>query len=212
MKEKPILFSTPMVRAILDGRKTVTRRVIKPQPSLLRDNTKYRCDGFSDEIDGDGRYYVERLDDNGEPSEDYISIEPPPRYIYGDILWVRETWSPFRPEHIIDGKQYAYKADELSGDSRAARIAYGYKWKPSIFMPREACRIRLRVTDVRIERLQEIPGEDIAKEGFINPIFPKAKYEFMVLWDKLNEKRGYGVNSNPYVYVYEFERIKEGMS
>mgnify|MGYP001370117301 CR=1 FL=1 len=218
---KPILFSAEMVRAIQDLRKTQTRRIVKPQPSSGIRKSVFVKSGLED---GHGR-------------------EIKPRYQPGDILWVRETWLK-----ADDG--YCYKVDiEVPSESEDLRKAYGYKWRPSIFMPREAARIFLRVKYVRVERLQEITTEDICKEGVwiepppivkngvqIPPDFEKrteaqkdeyfkdaarATYigqckhisalhrEWEKLWDNLNAKRGYGWDVNPWVWVYEFEKINK---
>lgn len=170
---KPIIFSAPMVKAILDGRKTQTRRVIK-------------------------------VDDAPENKL--------PRYEAGDILWVRETWLK-----ADDG--YYYKADiKVPSESENLRKTYGYKWRPSIFMPREAARIFLRVTNVRVERVQEITVDDCRLEGCCcsdclqtGPHSPDCKCDtlFYNTWNDINAKRGYGWDTNPWVWVYEFEKFNK---
>ena len=128
---KPILFNTDMVRAILAGRKTVTRRVVKPQPEkkpIHIPGEKYWLGCFA----GD---------------DVCRSINPP--YHPGDTLYVRETWAP------VEGGGYIYRA----GFGTDAPL-----WKPSIHMPRETARIFLRVTDVRVERLQEIDDDGVIAE------------------------------------------------
>lgn len=177
--EKPILFSTEMVRAILEGRKSQTRRVIKPQPDgEIKANIPYEFYGTKTErIFTDTKAYLAPCS-------------------VGDILWVRETWAK--------DDTYYYKADGSCG-SRCG------KWKPSIHMPKEAARIWLEVTDVRVERLQEITEEDARAEGAL-PTREERGYnccrdEFITLWDSINSKRGYGWDTNPWVWVIEFERI-----
>ena len=173
MKERPILFNAEMVRAIRDGRKTQTRRVIKPQP--IRDYAELvsRCP-------------------YGAP---------------GDKRWVRETWR----DDSFDWEwgtrqQIAYRADGDNGD---------HTWRPSIHMPRWASRITLEVTGAGAERVQDITPEDVVAEGvsldglcdYPAWIFSNAIYEqFRELWDSPNAKRGYGWDSNPWVWVLEFER------
>ena len=194
---KPILFNTEMVRAILDGRKTVTRRVIHI------------------------------------PNYGYFMTEPPrvvSRYQTGGILYVRETWLPLDGDHIIDGRKYAYRADSTEG-SEQLRTQYGYKWHPSIHMPKEAARIFLRVQDVHVERVQEMSEIDADKEGirsywqtphdngppFIgcakgieNDLCFTRREAFGQLWDstvKPADLHCYGWDANPWVWVINFERI-----
>lgn len=204
---KPILFNTEMVRAILEGRKTVTRRVIKGQDK----NTMYagRC------ALGVGLF------DNNTCKR---VIEP--SFKVNDILYVRETWIPKESEEngkLVKG--FAYKADFTGYESMFA-------WRPSIHMPKEAARIFLRVTDVRVERLQDITREQVHKEGVPsrtageNTIMLRAETEtgevieqngiemchvdFATLWDstiKRDQLQYYSWNANPYVWVIEFERV-----
>ena len=172
---KPILFSAEMVRAIQDLRKTQTRRVIKIDDAP--ENWKISIAGTS----------IVRT----EPYDVKL-----PRYEAGDILWVRETWGV----PISLAGDIIYKADFVD---RKAPLADGEKWRPSIFMPREAARIFLGVTNVRVERLQDITDADILAEGF------KCREDFIVFWNILNEKRGHGWNKNDWVYAYTFEKISK---
>jgi hypothetical protein len=198
---KPILFSAPMVRAILAGQKTMTRRVIKPQPSGNLRNSVFVNSGIEDS--------------HGK------EIKPP--FYPGDIMWVRETWMPETEQRIHTGG-YIYKATdnpEPDGDDKL-------KWRPSIFLPREAARIFLRVTDVRAERIQDITEADARREGisywddvgcccsnrkFMDystgefTIYEDPIRSFHTLWDSINAARGYGWDKNPWVWVYTFERI-----
>lgn len=202
-----------MVRAILDGRKTMTRRVIKPHPNgEIKANIPYEFYGTKTE-----RIFTD--------TKAYLA-----RYSVGDILWVRETWAKIsdwidvRPEKgIFDG--YIYKADWPSSGEHP-------KWRPSIFMPREAASIFLRVTDVRVERLQDITPEDVQKEGLdaehptdeakekysegsdemisiLNWCKTYSQFIFKNLWDSINAKRGYGWDVNPWVWVISFERCEK---
>jgi hypothetical protein len=160
MKDKPILFSGPMVSKILIGQKTQTRRVIKGPG----------------EIPGVG--IIKSGDD-----EEWPVLSSP--YHLGMILWVRETWN------LVDRGKILYRADYDMP---------GMRWKPSIFMPREACRIRLEVVAVRAEELQDISEEDARAEGV------KSVASYSELWDELNFDRGYGWRKNPFVWVVEFRR------
>ena len=137
--EKPIIFSTEMVRAILAGRKTTTRRVIKPQPVAGVRKSPFVKSGLED---GHGR-------------------EIKPRYYPGDVLWVRETWAPCATidSWLDDVNLYIYKADFQDKE-------VSWKWKPSIHMPREAARIFLKVKEVSVERLIDISDSDVVNEGF----------------------------------------------
>lgn len=148
IKERPILFSAPMVRAILEGRKTVTRRAVKGSGLVWLDN-----------------FLAEYVAD---PENNLCPYGNP-----GDRLWVRETFIDLRGtgvEHRPDPdgplQRYAYAADCRPGShSDEARKDFGLKYKPSIHMPRAACRILLEITDVRVERLQDISEDQAKAEG-----------------------------------------------
>lgn len=200
MAIKPILFNTEMVRAILDGRKTCTRRLIKPQPDkkhiyplgFVTDSTEKKevgCFGFAANEYGGSIQYV----------------KPPYRYAPGDILYVRETW-----KKAPNG--YYYYEDWQRND-----IADVTKWKPSIHMPKEAARIWLKVTNVMVERLQEITSEQIGREG-VDVEYPhvlngeEKRYAFSTLWNSTVKKSDldrYGWKANPWVWVIEFERCEK---
>ena len=203
MSEKPILFNTEMVRAILDGRKTQTRRVVVPH---------YR--------DGDAGYniitnaatgkflYIEYYDEYESSTERRLN----PPYIPGDVLYVRETWKQYTTgtagPGMIDG--YLYKADEPQDTS--GMMVEG-RWHPSIHMPKDAARIWLKVTDIRCEQLNDMTEEDAIAEGFPDsPAGTDSPLErFAVLWDKTVkrvDRDRFGWYGNPWVWVYEFERIK----
>lgn len=197
---RPILFKGDMVRAILDDRKTVTRRVIRfPENSFTEkipeaDNIKV-CENtlFSKEIS-----FIEA------PSYTF-DLKPP--YRRGDILYVRETYCPNYFDFVTQyGNKHGYKADYdkavLSSDIPEP------KWMPSIHMPKEAARIWLKVTDVKVERLQEITIDECEEEGcwcgHNGDIFA-----FMALWDstiKKTDREMYGWDVNPWVWVIKFER------
>lgn len=180
---KPIIFNTEMVKAIMEGRKTQTRRPIKPQPSGNGKLTTSET-GFPRVVD-DIRGMMWTL-----------SKSP---YQVGDILYVQETWA-------ILQCQYFYRADMENPTCH-----YKTRWLPSIHMPKEAARIFLRVTDVRVERLQDITEEAVRKEGFrdefVMDVFYPCGHFFSKTWNKIYSKRGYGWTSNPWVWAIKFERI-----
>lgn len=188
MAIKPILFNTEMVRAILDGRKSCTRRLVKPQPDekhtyplgFVTDSTEKKevgCFGF-----GIGEY---------GGSIQYAK----PQYHTDDVLYIRETWT-----------------EECGKMATSTRI----HWHPSIHMPKEAARIWLRVTDVRVERLQEITAESALTEGADKYIHANGTLNedqtitsFIGIWNstiKESDLDRYGWDANPYVWVISFER------
>ena len=184
---KPILFNIEMVRAIMEGRKTVTRRVVKPQPPATSVVRKRGCAwDWSLWEDCDMGHMMK------------LPYHP------GDILWVRETWNGDWCDH------YIYKAD--GGSAKAAGYAAEPKWRPSIHMPREAARLFLRVTDVRVERLQDInldppgPKNQVVREGL------RYLSDFIAVWDRTIKPADlhlYGWDANPWIQVIEFERISK---
>lgn len=224
MNEKPVLFSAEMVRAILEGRKTQTRRVIR-------------------DIDKWDRAYLNDSRRVGKPVGEveffyYPScgggkIEPP----YGrsgDSLWVRETWGTeiqyggVRPSRLPSDIKIFYRTD---GEGQRGLD----RWRPSIFMPRWASRITLMVTNVRVERVQDISEDDAIAEGIqrfdygpdsykpeyrticfgtqelaLGAMHTTAKGAFSRLWDSINSKSGYSWASNPWVWVVEFEIVSQG--
>jgi hypothetical protein len=175
---KPIIFSTPMVQAILDGRKTQTRRIVKANI----------VDRFV--LDDSGNVLGSYTE--GMP-EVYPTIDDAP-YQLGDILWVRETWSK------DENGEYVYRANYGTTEDDSFPPSM-FKWRPSIHMPREAARIFLKVKEVSVERLIDISDSDVVNEGF------QTKNDFFALWDKLNYHRGFGVANNPFVWKIEFERV-----
>lgn len=200
IKERPILFSGPMVRAILEGRKTQTRRVIKPNPdNLFQSRTKSH--GFGHGHDGVGWYFSDY-----EYAEEGTTKWNCPYGQPGDRLWVRETWTgaddPAHKHAVL------YRAD----GERAAR------WRSSIHMFRWASRITLEITNVRVERVRDISELDSVAEGMdLTPEFEKSKkghplapYKtcFAWRWNLHNEKRGFGWLYNPWVWVIEFKRVE----
>lgn len=215
VRERPILFNGEMVQAILEGRKTQTRRVVKPQPEQMRDDVAYGWEWRkSQETWFAGATEKQMRADYG--LRKYCPYGKP-----GDELWVRETWCqrPLTeaPMNEIWYKQENQRLFEISKEN-SGNWAYMYKWRPSIHMPRWASRIQLRITDVRVERVQSMAVGDLICEGFPVPEKPGASnidelFEwdeafdwFQSLWDSINVKRGYGWDTNPWVWVIEFER------
>ncbi len=215
MAEKPILFSGPMVRAILDGRKTQTRRVVKHDPFFGKPD---RGNAFVD--GGPQSPYLHNPQDGGEYGDETVQ-RVYPAYQVGDTLWVRETWAEFdkppKVEYRADCDHYEYGLATIRRDDLAVPRVID-RWRPSIFMPRWASRIALEVTDVRCQRLQEISEEDAVAEGcsghdgegpYISAFGGRRIINnFAALWDTLNAKRGYGWDSNPWVWAYTFKVLE----
>lgn len=197
VKERPILFSGPMVRAILDGRKTQTRRIVKPQPEAV--SFAWRWSNKTTRVQ-----WGEKL--SGNALARYC-----PYGVAGDRLWVREAWKvasnydDFKPseipESVINDGIVRYLADgdtDLDGRYRHAR-----------FMPRWASRITLEITKVRVERLQEISEEDSSAEGIAYPT-DTAKAAYRQVWDSINGKGAW--DKNPWVWVISFRRLTCGFA
>ena len=203
MNEKPIIFNGEMVRAILDGRKTQTRRVVKPQPWDSVNHCVIKPDGRlgTYEDRASGRVHILEGSDG----------KPCPYGAPGDRLWVRETWAVHhsfddtKPSEIDGlGKILLWLRADASQDGWEARG----QWRPSSQMPRWASRITLTVKDVRVERLKDIGEADAIAEG----VEPKGldhvvgtRYRFGQLWNSINYTRGFGWDVNPWVWVIEFE-------
>lgn len=202
MSMKPILFNTDMVKAILDGRKACTRRILK---GAIPFDEKAEYWNVLKKGEWSGPICVEYFMKQGSP------------YKPGDILYVRETWEHFEccccegdehgncyrePQQSVLNKNYGcymYRAtDEIYGDAR---------WHPSIHMPKEAARIWLKVTDVRVERLQDMTDDDAEAEGCFD--YTSTALGFPDVWDstiKGSDLDRYGWDANPWVWVIEFER------
>ena len=189
----PILFNTDMVRAILDGRKTVTRRLVKHDVNAILNSP----------------YHKEHPE---VEDKQIISKLCMPPYQPGDILYVRETWHK-------DINRFMYRADygkneKFYRNGKEVQI----KWQPSIHMPKEVARIWLKVKDVRVERLQDITAEDALNEGVQRYIHldgsldeQATSTEFIGIWNSTIKKSDldrYGWDANPWVWVIEFERIE----
>lgn len=198
MSYKPILFNTEMVQAIQTGRKTQTRRIIKPQPVWDGIScfhiSKYGC-------------WAEGRNDRIFSAEDNWPINT------GDILWVRETWRPIEASSA-GWCRIEYKAGGTEEFQKVIAVPnYQEPWHPSIHMPKEAARIFLRVKDVRVERLKDInekyePGPD-------NPVIKEGVgylCDFIATWEntiKLADRERYGWEANPWVWVIEFVRCEK---
>lgn len=207
---KPILFNTEMARAILDGRKTVTRRVIKPQPKSKL------CYAFAGSHKKDiGRwgypsktaheFWGEEFKLPDDITEEELKKKWNPPYHTDDILYVRETWG----EGYQEGT-YIYKADDKLANLPEFKEPSKLIYHPSINMPREAARIWLKVNNVRVERLQEITDEQAEKEGCND--YTSTALGFFYLWDstiKKSDIERYGWDANPLVWVIEFERCEK---
>lgn len=206
MKEHPILFSAPMVKAILDGRKTVTRRVVKPQPPA----NAHQVETWH-HPDTKPRFFAWTT--AGEISDQWEPL-PCPYGQPGDRLWVRETFCPIYPQdpHYNGGRpiEYDYQATYKHGDRLGDLIGAKKKWKPSIHMPRWASRITLEVTGVRVERLLDISEADARAEGISCNGCPgrHATADFRALWESINGPSSW--DANPWVWVVEFKRVKGG--
>jgi hypothetical protein len=208
----PMLMSTLMVKALLNGTKTETRRTqglekINESPYL------FRYDGFEKDL---GYHYFEKLNENKKSLEKYQSIKA--KINVNDIIWIRETFfdtTNFKDSNLFQNSStIIYKADET--------FIGCHNWKPSLFMPKTACRIFLKCVSVHVERLQDIDEESAIKEGierlksdgllsfrsyvvkYDACVFPNVSYR--TLWQKINGL--YSWNKNPFVWVYKFEVVK----
>lgn len=237
MRERPILFSAPMVRALLDGKKTQTRRVIKPQPDVSIGW------GGCTRLMFKSRNGADILNEAIESPEPHSYLALCPHGTIGDRLWVREAWRVGKPHDntaprnilppLIErgqGVTVLYEAGgwrSIGPDGRPEPTYpdnelmpnWAGKARPSMFMPRAFSRITLEITSVRVERLQDIGDEDAIAEGIEGATegyhvdggrhFHAAspRYSFASLWDSLNAERGHGWDINPWVWVVEFKRV-----
>lgn len=223
MRILPVLFNTEMVRAILDDRKTATRRVVKKSQCMLADRKEPH------ELD---RKYAPY---DGMTEAELIACTYRPPYEAGDIMYVRETWS-FIPCIGCNGDYargrkpcYDFQAVEYDDGYSISEGCFLYKadcktpehitWRPSIHMPKQAARIWLKVTDVRVERLHDMTLDDFLAEGvvirpeaFNDPenAYQQARSEFMRIWDSTIKKSQ--TNMNPWVRVIEFERCEKAIT
>ncbi|MFG6159674.1 hypothetical protein ACGTNG_12780 [Halomonas sp. 1390] len=229
MKERPILFNDEMVRALLDGRKTQTRRLLKPQPGTTPDDYPgapghwWPCNGVGSMV------HVERELQNQAGGWEGFAGTVCPYGQPGDRLWVREAHAlvPITAYAQSIGVDIAQDPDD---DYEAAiyrtgweRSTSGFRWRPSIHMPRWACRLLLEVTDVRVERLQDTTEADARAEGAAfhdgmgvghsgwrhdqKEVHEDARSSFARLWKSINGDGSW--DANPWVWVLEFRRIDQ---
>lgn len=189
MKERPILFSGEMVKAILAGRKTMTRRVVKPQPKVVH---AQHCDAS---------ITTERIFRSGDQRIHCPYGQP------GDRLWVRETFVMVGPGDIGYGRNVDVAIPRYRADDPDLTVIGG--WKPSIFMPRSASRITLEITGIGIQRLKSMNGEAAIREGIERTDDRTSDVtlvgRFSTLWESINGKRSW--IANPWVWVVSFKRI-----
>lgn len=195
--EKPILFNTLMVQAILEDRKVETRRIINPKNN----------DGIR----------ASMIYKSGLKDSDGNEVKKP--YHIGDTLWVRETWCRI-PNIRAFKVQTIYKADYKDGDFDELNKLYpkAIRWKPSIHMPRAESRLFLKVTAVKMQRLKDITEPEALNEGFISTAVTNLKGDdytglfahehFIDVWDDIYAKQGNGWDFNPWIWVIKFERIE----
>jgi hypothetical protein len=221
MKQKyhPILFSTPMVYAILNGNKAQTRRIMNPQPTA---KTFSGIIGGYDDIPRMARFYT--LGKPNEPIIEDIKL----KYNIGDILWVRETFQHTKILNINPEDEnygYVYRASE-NGEEFEKNTDH-WTWKPNMFMPKEACRLFLEVVSVRVEQLNRISDDDCLAEGIkkyedelfgylfhnynkgdcLQSKFNSPQQSYKSLWENINGTGSW--EKNPYVWVYDFDIIKK---
>lgn len=216
MAIKPILFNTEMVRAILDGRKDATRRIVKGfiPDDAVQGYTAFTPKGYiscrGTFADGYGEKFFK------------LPCEP------GDILYVRETWQCWRTHRYEATADIRFRAggddvrlqfangntdsiDRLDYDTFVHKwFSHNGEWKPSLFMPKVAARIWLKVTDVRVERLQDMTDDDAEAEGCFD--YTSTALGFFDVWDSTIKKSDidrYGWDANPWVWVIEFERCEK---
>lgn len=227
MRTKAILLNTDMVKAILAGSKTQTRRVVKYKKKISDEKV-----GFTT-FCNTSQFSVRGIHENGEWGESIFNLP----FAVNDIMWVRETWqsssflcSDQSLNHSLDNYDYIYKASE---NGRAwEQNTPKWKWRPSIFMPKKACRLFLQITRLKVERLQDITEESAKKEGVIASYIKRSRYvnytwhgiggddsfsnycdcdtakdSFQSLWYRVYGEKSW--DDNPYVFVYEFHQIEK---
>lgn len=213
MKERPIIFNGEMVRAILDGRKTQTRRVMVRQPIQSHWATFQSYRETWKEVSPHSWIYIQTIAENPNPDQVYAKCP----YAVGQQLWVREKWgwstlASMQP-HPAYSQFLIFPSACRTNDAGAF-----VRWRPSIHMPRWASRITLEVVGVRVERVQDIGEADAKAEGLIlieprawigtrGNFYTSPVNAFRDLWDSINAKRGYSWDMNPWVWVIEFKRV-----
>jgi len=233
MRERPILFSAPMIRAILDGRKTVTRRIVKPQPPTVEAVHARSGSGYSWITPDRERIHHHRPAGPVWAVRELMGCEPQLLCPYGqpgDRLWVKERWRPsvahshgagecdcgdVNVEYRADGEVRFFRDDSIPFEWTMPKAAARGDVTP-LFMPRWASRITLEVTGVRVERLQDI-SEDQAKAEGVEPInepnelrwphYAPHGVAFAALWEQINGAGSW--DANPWVWAVEFKRIEQ---
>jgi hypothetical protein len=236
VKESPILFNTDMVRAILDGRKTQTRRIVK---WFGADGLNLNASSLSVSNVAPDKWALMSMGASCWEERAHANC---PYGVPGDLLWVREAWAPGYQD---GGRGTIFRADgsfylgarkhERGPYFHAKEVGSWIRWRPSIHMPRWASRIMLEITDVRVQRLHEVTDEDAKAEGveplqlssedianiqisdenaqikelarLLGPGQFSYKAEFRMLWDSIYAKRGHGWDVNDWVWAYTFKRI-----
>jgi hypothetical protein len=222
MKERPILFNGEMVRAILAGRKTQTRRPVKLNDGRFVCSRSRNYLTVCEMRDGVGPWWHPHGGHPGEPlPSDHVGAACPFGQV-GDRLWVRETWGRFpSPDAHVE---IGYRADGTEDDSGEREgwwlSCFFYpgkvRWRPSIHMPRWASRITLEITGVRVERLQEISHEDAAAEEIVPGEYALREQRLTInqiafshLWDGIYGDGPFAWDANPWVWVVEFKRVEQ---
>lgn len=212
MKERGIIFNAEMVRAILDGRKTQTRRIMKPQPKTNENGDIWWPSNICQSM-----INIKEMMQNNEGVWAGIAGIACPHGGVGDHLWVRETFCIVHDEQFGEENWIDYKATPKYSDKKPAgwdaepNDPEALNWSPSIHMPRWASRITLEITDVRVERLQEASDDDFKAEGYplereLTGGSTDAFCWFRHLWDSVS-KPECNFESNPWVWVIEFKRV-----
>lgn len=205
MKERPILFGAPMVRAILDGRKSQTRRVVKPQPYIDgQGNFCWNSRNFGQDFNGPHIQAIASPIPSSKTKRVHCPFGKP-----GDRLWVREAWATHSCFDAIPPRDLTTRSIHYQADGKAETG----KYRQAFHMPRWASRILLEITAVRVERLQDISEDDALAEGvtFKNPVNPghaarMGREAFAELWQSINGPDSW--DENPWVWVIEFKRVQ----
>ena len=208
MKERGLICNTFSVQGILADRKTQTRR-LDGLKEVNKNPDGWICSGPNDA--GDHLFVAKDWQEQGGSITDHTIIIKA-RYKVGDRLYVRETWAKSSEQKVSLARTIVYRADKdkmFLDVGRNWRLAeHQIFWKPSIHMPKVVARIWLEITNIRVERVQSIITKDILAEGIVDQRCGAdgLMCDFAILWNTLNEKRGYGWDKNPWVWVIEFKR------
>ena len=219
---RPMLFSTPMVQAILKDKKTQTRRIIKLRDKSMPDETSI---SYGIDFDKDSEMIQGKPDKVMDFSKTFpYWQEQKSKFNIGDIIWCRETFA-------VKGQRIFYKADNDSFENAGLKGLYDFVWKPSLFMPKDVCRLFLQITDIRIEQLQDISEDDAIAEGLETSIVKSKIFQtylgyknyyvqdaedepyyrnpidsYKSLWMSINGSESW--QQNPFVWVYSFKVVE----